>query len=286
MPTSHLKKFKRGEADDPLRLQMRDEALLRDVAEFRFLNTEQILSLHDGSERNLRERLARLFRHGYLDRPSSQRRASLSSRHTVYSLGRKGAEALAGNPEERGMIFRRIREARRTTPLIAHALMISGFKVCLILALKERSDVRMARFMQGDDLKSLLARRGTNPPLVADAFFVLETDAYRYPCFLEADRGTMTLGRFSAKLRKYWRHNRERGFKDSLGIENFRVLTVAPSQTRAEHLARAAKDADDRRTGSNMFLFLSETSYSLQSPEKIFEPLWLSAKGEKHGLLE
>jgi hypothetical protein len=140
--------------------------------------------------------------------------------------------------------------------------MISQFRICLMLVLKQRPDVKLTRWVQGNDLKVLLQRRGGNPPLVADAFFVLETNEFKHPCFLEADRATMPEERFVSKLRMYWRHNREKRFQESLGISHFRVLTITPNERRAENLCRAAKEADDDRKGSSMYLFASETQYS------------------------
>ena len=183
MSKPRLKPFQRSGVADPLKLQPRDITLLRDVWEFRFLNTEQLLALHEGGRRNIKQRLSLLFQHGYLDRPVIQKTARLVSSHIVYSLGRKGAETLAKNAEEREGILRRVRENEHTLPIIAHSLMISQFRVCLMLALKSQSDVKLTRWAQGNDLKSALARRGANPSLVPDAFFVLETATHKYPCF-------------------------------------------------------------------------------------------------------
>lgn len=281
MTKSTLKKSVRGVVSDPLQIQPRDIALLRDVWEFRFLNTEQILGLHDGSRRNLRGRLNLLFQHGYLDRPTVQKSARLATSHIVYSLGRKGAEVLAKNAEEREGIFRRVKENVHTLPLIAHSLMISQFRVCLMLALKSQSDIKLTRWVQGNDLKLALSRRGANPPLVADAFFMLETPTHKYPCFLEADRATMTQERFVSKLKMYWRHNREESFKETLGVSHFRVLTITPNEKRTENLCHAAKDADDRREGSLMYLFLSETRYNVETPEALLKAVWKSPKDDE-----
>ena len=57
MPKPRRQKFIRSEETDPLKLTSRDLELIRDVAEFRFLNTEQLLALHEGSRRNIVERL-------------------------------------------------------------------------------------------------------------------------------------------------------------------------------------------------------------------------------------
>ena len=113
-----------------------------------------------------------------------------------------------------------------------------------------------------------------------DAFFVLETSEYKYPCFLEADRGTMTQERFVNKLRMYWRHWREEGFSKPLGITHFRVLTITPSEARADNLCRAAKEADDRKQGSGMFLFMSETAYGITRPDGLLGTVWNSPKDD------
>ena len=87
-------------------------------------------------------------------------------------------------------------------------------------------------------------------------------------------------------MRTYWKWHRGKRHEKTLGIQNFRVLTITKSEERAEDLCRITKNADDRRTGSNMFLFLSETQYSLKKPEAVLSPIWASPKGEKHGILE
>jgi hypothetical protein len=282
----YRRKFVRSEATDPLKLTSRDVGLLRELSEFRFLNTEQIFALHEGSQRNIRERLSRMFHQGYLDRPKVQKTKHLTSSHVVYSLERRGAEELSEGAEEREAMFRRIREVKHTSPLIAHALMISQFRICLMLALKQRPDVKLIRWVQGNDLISLLERRGGQPSLKPDAFFVLDTNDWKYPCFLEADRATESEEKFLDKLRAYWRHNREKRFKDSLGIEHFRVLTITPNETRAKNLCLLAKNADDRKSGSVIFIFLSAKQYSLAKPETILQAVWSSPVGEGRGILE
>ena len=269
-----------------LRIQPRDIALLRDVGDFRFLNTEQVLALHPGGKRNLTRRLAALFEQGYLDRPESQTSAGLRSAHFVYSLGRKGAEVLFPNAEERDNTLRRVREIQRSFPLVAHAIMISQFHVCLTLALKN-SDAKIVRWLQGNELKVALRRHGENPALVPDAFFTLKEKGDVLHFFLEADRATMTQERFVNKLKVYWRFNREGRFNDTLGVPNFRTLTITPSEARSENLRHASKDADPRREGSAMFLFAPETRYNVKAPEALLSAVWRTPKNDTpHSILE
>src|SRR3990167_3504973 len=234
MSKPRLKLFQRLEVSDPLKLQPRDITLLRDVGEFRFLNTPQILALHKGGERNLLRRLASLFQHGYLDRPKSQTSAKLSSLHMVYTLGRKGAELLSKDATEREGIYRRLRENERTLPLIAHSLMISQFRICLTLATEE-SGIKILRWFQGHDLKELLRKAsGENPSLVPDAFFTLLHENKEINYFLEADRGTMTTERFVNKLKIYWSWWSDNRLKEKLRLSRFRVLTLTPSKGRSD----------------------------------------------------
>ena len=279
--------FQRLEVADPLKLQPRDITLLRDVGEFRFLNTPQILALHQGGERNLLRRLSSLFQHGYLDRPLKQTSAKLSSSHMVYALGRKGAELLSKDAKEREGIYRRVKEVERTLPLMAHSLMISQFRVCLSLAAKTHG-AKITRFTQGYDLKEMLRDvHGENPSLVPDAFFTLEEKGDVINFFVEADRGTMTAERFVNKLKIYWSWRSDERLKKKLRLARFRVLTIAPSERRSDSLRNAGKGGDPRGDGSLMFLFASETQYSLSDPKKLLEPIWKSPKDDTaHTILE
>ena len=276
MPKTRRKKYVRSKSN-PLLVQAQDRALLRDLAEYRFLNTEQILALNPRGKRNLLRRLAAMFDHELLDKPKTSR---LNSSHTVYALGQKGVDELATDAEERERLFRRIRETKRTSALVAHALMISQFRLCLTLALKDRTDVKLVRWIQGDDLKTAITRHGERATVIPDAFFLLETTEAKYPCFLEADRGTESQEKFVNKLRTYWRHSRTSGFVKSLGITNFRVLTITETTGRADNLRHGAKDADDRHTGSLMFLFAPEMQYGLRRPTPILEAIWRSPKDD------
>jgi len=281
MPNNLRKRLVRREVADPLRLMPRDMELLRELGESRFLNTEQILALHPGGRRNFLRRLAAMYDLGYLDRPKVQSRSKLPSSHIVYSLGKQGVEAVFGDAGQYQAVLRRLREIERSLPLIAHALMISQFKVCLTLATRKRDDLTLDRWLQGYDLKySLKGRHGENPELVPDAFFVLGYNGYEYPVFLEVDRGTMTEERFVNKLKLYWRWWREERIKDTLGFTNFRVITVTPYETRSENLRIASKEANTDKKGSNMFLFAADKNYSIVKPETIFEPIWKSPKDD------
>ena len=284
MPKHTYKRYVRSEKPPgPLRIQPRDLALLNNLASYRFLNTEQILALHAGGMRNTQKRLRYLYHLGYLDRPPEQATAGLSTYHIVYGLGKKAAE-LIGGAEERAVKTRL--GGKAATPNIAHALMISQFRAVLTLALK-KSGGEMARWSQGYGLRDLLKVKGQAPEVVPDAFFELKFGDDYYYFFLEADRSTMPAHRVLEKLKIYWEWYRNKTYEKFLNIPSFRVLTITETKERRDSLCRTAKEADYKKTGSNMFVFACEKDYSLKKPEAVLQPIWLSAKdGMPHKMME
>ena len=170
---------------------------------------------------------------------------------------------------------------------MAHALMISQFRVCLTLAAKTYG-AKLTRFTQGYDLKEMLRSvHGDNPSLVPDAFFTIEEKGDVINFFVEADRGTMTTERFVNKLKTYWSWRSDERLKEKLRLSRFRVLTITPSKGRSDSLRNAGKSGDPAGTGSLMFLFAPETEYGLATAKKILEPVWKSPKDETpHSILE
>jgi hypothetical protein len=101
-PHKHRKFVRSEEPPGQLRIQPRDEELFRDLASYRFLDTEQIFALHPAGERNARRRLASLFHMGYLDRPVQQKAFAKQGMSLIYGLGEKGKEFFVGefDPKE------------------------------------------------------------------------------------------------------------------------------------------------------------------------------------------
>jgi hypothetical protein len=233
--------------------------------------------------------LADLYHDGFVDRPPYQYVSHLRTAHMVYGLGTKAAELLFADKDEREAKLKQIENNRQTSfPYIAHALMISQFHAALRLACeKTNGKVELTRWYQGQELRDILKLRGEKIALVPDAMATLKYGGGGYWFFLEADRSSMPNDKFLQKLKIYWQWKREKRYEQRLGITRFRVLTLTISDKRKQNLRLTAKEADEQRRGSNMFLFLSEKEFSLKNPEVLFSPLWLSPKDEaKHSLFE
>ncbi len=135
-----------------------------------------------------------------------------------------------------------------------------------------------------------MSRDGKQERLVIqpDAFFCIQDEGEKHFFFLEADRSTTTHRRFVGKMKAYAEWRERGGCEKKHGVQSFRVLTVTEYTTRpkaswerAHNLALAVKEAGVRRLGA--FWFTSATELSLTEPEKIFGPIWITAKDGDEG---
>jgi len=297
MKTKRAPKFKRRpEEVGGLKLQERDVRIIRLLHDFRFINSDQIKALVDGSERGILKRLQKLFHHGFLDRPLSQIVYPLiGAQKMVYALGDKGADLLAEKfGIDRGKIKWNEKNKEAKDRHIQHTLMISHFRICLELALNNLPGTNLL-FWEKENPKELkdyvyirdLQGREFRAPIVPDGFFGIEDQKDKMYFFIEADQSTMTNARFLKKMKAYWNWWKQGKHTKRFDIKAFRVLTITKTEKRKENLREITKKADDRQKGSSMFWFTSERNYSLQKPESILDAIWQTPKDNNyHSLLE
>lgn len=279
----------------PLVLQDRDAEIVRLVADYRFVTSEEIQALVSGSDQTILRRLQKLFHGGYLDRPRNQRQRG--NEKMVYALGQKGAELLArlANAGSVGKVDWLEKNRQVRVQYLEHALMVSRFRTTLTLATSSRSDVVVESWGQGNDLRDSVVVEGEHGseriPVAPDAYLVLRlvnepAGGNRIHIFLEADRGTMTTKRFLTKVRGYWHYWQSGTQEKRFGMKNFLVLTITLSDERAGNLCSATKALDDVG-GLRMFLFGSERNYVEGQTRRILDAVWQSpADDALHGLLE
>ena len=279
-----------------LRVQKRDIEIIRLVYDYRFLNSDQIQALVNGSEQGILRRLQKLFHHGFLDRPPSQIVYPLTgTQKMVYALGDKGADFLANEfGIDRGEIKWNEKNKEVKDRHIQHTLMISNFRLSLKLALDKTSNADFL-FWQKENRRELKdyaytqekQGRRRKVAVVPDGFFAIEDPKGKMYFFLEADQSTMVNARFLRKMRAYWHWWKQGRHTKKFGMKAFRVLTITKTEQRKENLRKITKAADERQRGSLMFWFTSEGNYKIQKPESILEPIWQTPKGDSyHSLLE
>ena len=285
-PTTHAKRFKRERNYKPFILQEQDVELLELLASYRFLDTYMLLALQPRSLRGLRRRLQYLFHSGMIDRPP--RDYLRTPGPMVYALGNKGADVLAQKQElERGKIDWQAKNHEVGSYFIDHTLMVSNFRAALTLAVKPLESTSLLSWRQGPELKIRTQVEGKPTSIIPDGFLTLEDGDDLIHAYLECDRSTMTRKRYLEKMKVYWRFWRQGGHQEQGGIGRWRALTVCISEQRKENLRMLAKEADDRKKGSSMFLFTTESSYNLEEPGEILEEIWQSPTDDAwHSILE
>ncbi len=286
MPKHTLKKFVRDESTSGrLQIQPLDLSMLRDIAEYRLMNSEQLGALYHRGLRNFQRRLADLFHEGYLERPSQQKTNRLLSGSFVYGLGERGVEVLYTGAAKREMMQQVRIDERTALPHIAHTLMISQFRALVTLAFENQKHGKLARWEDTRSLKVLLSPRGWKTDLVPDGFFTIETPKGRLNFFLEADRASELKATFLEKMKIYWRWFHAGSCEEKLGIKKFQVLTVADDARRLEILRQVTKEADPKHEGSLLFMFADMASFSLAKPESALNPVWLTPKDDAKRVL-
>lgn len=315
MPTllgvSLPKRLVRPQNPRPFRITDRDTEILRAVARWRFLTSEQIvryLVMLDGaaSHQHVLRRLNALFAYGYLDRPVQQSVQLTAAFPLVYALGRRGAKLLAELGEATNADVQwTLKNARATAVFIMHTLETAEAMLRFEVAARERG----LRLIDHDALRPLLpaetqalddpfrlrvTTRIEGRPVTLNAVpdrlcSLVLPDNRRTNLAIEIDRSTMVLAArkltgkssFARKVHSYHAAWLQRRHREQWGFASFRVLTIAPSETRIRGMLTVQRRITQDRLGA---LFLYSTPQRLQTHGPL-GPAWLSAEGDDQCLI-
>lgn len=299
-PRRRKPRFRRIKPTTPLRLTERDLAILEQVSVHRFLRSDHLVSLLEGSPQHLVRRLGRLYHAEYLARPHHQRRLPKISGPLVYSLAEKGRRTLKEHGKQVHSGVPRLRKLGSSLRL-GHDLLVSDVLVAFESGCQQ-SGFNFAFPHQwpdasGNALPAKLVdlkwpirnQSGRRQWVIPDAAFSIEAGERSPTWFLlEVDRGTMPVTRsdpaqssFVGKVDAY-RETRKAGHLwKRWRIPGFRVLVVTETAARMKSLQQGT--ATRFRGGrSTMFLFttvdeLARSSDPLGSP-------WQDCSGEPASL--
>ena len=290
---SRLPRYRRAERQDNFVVTGRDLDIMEIVEAHRLTTSAHIQALVDGSDQAILRRLQILYHAGYLDRITPQRMYGTGSQKMIYAITNKGFRTLQAAGRIAGASKTDWNDKNRRIQELAvqHTLLISRVRTVLAAACKTHPDLKLLHWREGRALldRVEVATEGSarEIPVAPDAYIAISDAKGRVNFFLEADRGTMTLNRFTLKLQAYAAYYQTQKHEDKFKIRHFRVLTVTTSEARRSNLVAAAEnDATLRRLG-RMFLFTEESKLSLQHLESIFQPIWLTLNGPQcHSILE
>ena len=283
--------YERGTPAEGFAVTDRDVSILRDLADNRFMTTQQFQAVHGP---RITARLKLLFRHGLIERPKAGRfwrfREGGGSNALLLALAHQGAVVLAGRgyPEALARDWTELnRELSQFSPAIPHILDLAAVKVAFRKAV---NDVPRLELKQGFELVRELALMvpGRNRRLVPDWTITLGmADAAIDPSlfFIEKDKGSEPNRRHGSpwlqslvfKFSGYLAYGRARRHHRQFGLKNFRVLTIVDGgETKMANVARTAFEVTGG-IGVERFLVTSSAELSQLGPLRC---AWLNAAGQ------
>lgn len=297
-------RFRRAAEPPAFRVTEDDIAIVRLLAQHRFLRSTHIAALVGRSLDRVNDRLHRLFHVGYLDRPRAQLDyyPTAGSAPYIYALADRGARLLI---EHDGIEFanvewsRKNREAGR--PFIAHQIEVMDFYVALECAMRERDDLTLlypadlvAAFPDQSfapnnpfALRVSLTHEGVvhRVGVAPDLAFGLEFADGSRRCFMvEIDRGTMPIERsdirqtsFARKMQVYLTAYAGRLHERHFGWKAFRVLAVTTDERRMQTMIEALRDIRvPASPGAALFYFATRENFRTRGPLSL---TWLDGLG-------
>lgn len=295
---SRRPRFHRAAGAPAFRVTDGDIAIIRHIAQHRFLRSTHIAALVARSIDRTNGRLCHLYHAGYVDRPRAQLDyyPTAGSAPMVYALADRGARLLRAHDEiDLPQIdwSRKNREAGR--PFIEHQLEIADFEVAARLAAEHAGH----RFIDADEIfgarastsHTLTSHMQSNPfamrvavahggrrheiGLVPDiAFTVAPKIGARRNFLVEIDRGSMPITRadfsqtsIERKLRCYLAAHAARLPGHQFGWKAYRVLIVTSDANRVRSMLDALQSIQPPgAAGSSLFLFGSRDALCAVDP--------------------
>jgi hypothetical protein len=226
----------------------RDKEILRAVNDHRALKQEHIQALFFSSRSTAQFRLQRLFHNEFLDRQFlSVVSGGPAASPAIYTVGKRGAHILV---EECGLDRREVRLPKGTFSwqFIEHLLKINDFRVAVALAtqadgftLEEWRDETVFRANPDYVLLPDKRGKGVKKPLLPDGYFCVATPRGKARFFLEVDRGTEELSKFTPQVRVYNRYTESGQYQEKFQAKSLRILIVSSSPRRQATLRAATK---------------------------------------------
>jgi hypothetical protein len=267
-------KWKRQKNPERIVLQPRDRKILGAAYSFRILSREQIETLFNFKcTRRVNSRLRKLYDNHYLSR--SFLPTVRGSAKAIYYLGPKGIPVAS---EDLGVDTKLIKQKHKAISklkglFLKHALELNDIRIAFSIGLKKQPDMKLERWINDYDCKQEYRAPGLGKDITKrfrpDGYLRFYYHDNPFGFFLEYDRSTMTLGRFTAKVRSYIEFQNLEYYRHRFGLPEFRVLVITKTGKRLNNLKRTVETVD-----KSTFRF---TTIDQIRPSTIFNPIWLRA---------
>ena len=199
----------------------------------------------------------------------------------VFALARAGAHLLIERLgyDRTEVPYLTPSRAHRSLVTLRHTLARNEFALALQQATSDTDGIDFVRWEHaphriGDSVHLYDDRRGAlRVPIVADGLALLRCHDQLHGLLVETDRGTVGLPRMTLRYRGYQAWWRTGGAERRFGVRAIRVLTVAPTERRAESLRQAARKAIHRGAGTRLLWFATQPECQI-GQDLLHKPLW------------
>ncbi|MFC1789050.1 replication-relaxation family protein [Thermodesulfobacteriota bacterium] len=277
--TGRASRWKRQKHPGRMVLQPRDREILKAVYSFRMLSRTQIETLFNFKcARRVNSRLRKLYDHYYLSR--SFLPTVRGSAKAIYYLGPQGIAVVC---EELGIDMTLIkRKCEATSKLrelfLSHAMELNNVRIAFSLGIENHHEMELERWINDNDCKQEYRTPAPGKTVVRrfrpDGYFRFCYQGKLYSFFLEHDRSTMTLGRFTGKVKSYIDFGVLGYYRQRFGVKYFRVLVITKTRERLYNLKKAVETVTDK-----LFCF---TTIEQVTPNTVFGPIWQRAGKQEY----
>jgi hypothetical protein len=226
-----------------LRLEERDEQLLCDLYQHRFMARGQLEALYFTSTVRCNARLRQLFDYSFVKRYYLP--AAPYGAQAIYSIGKNAVPLVARRLEVEADEVARQQRGTRTPTFIEHTLEVVNIWLCFRAACAQRQDVKIERW-----LPEILCRheyditvnsgshsgRWRKEAFKPDAFVRLASQGRFHNFFVEVDLGHTSSRQFIGKLLTHQRYLESGLFQEIYGGDEFHTLVITTGPRRLRNL--------------------------------------------------
>jgi hypothetical protein len=206
----------------------------------------------------------------------------------IYSLGKRGAQVLVERFDFDRSEIKLPKRAHLGWHTVEHTLKINDVRIAVLLAVRHHGwqlvEWRDEGVFRADPDYVILTDgkgRTTDKPVLPDGYFCLQTPRGTSRFFLEVDRGTEQLSKFTPQIAVYEAYTRSGQYQARFGAKSLRILVITTSPKRLVSLKRAVEaEGGNRKYWFTTFAELTEDTI-------LTAPIWVTLEDkEKRSLID
>lgn len=273
-----------------LRLEERDERLLCDLYQHRFMARGQLESLYFTSTVRCNARLRQLFDYGFVKRYYLP--AAPYGAQAIYSIGKNAVPIISSRIEAEADEIARQQRGTRTPTFIEHTLAVVNIWLAFREVCAKQTDVApdtmIERWLPEMECRHeyQIREKGSGhwkkEAFKPDAFVRLAAHRNFFNFFIEVDLGHTSSRQFLGKLLAHQRYLESGLFQQIYEGDEFHTLVITTGPKRLRNLSALTQQHTTQQHNDQLFWF---TTFDEVKTEGILEAIWRKDTGHRESLL-